>query len=117
MSTVPSSINIAFRHEDDQDSIYSEIDSESIRQLKVSNPLKESPYLKYSLAPWPQECTCNKKPRFDHDRGYNISPLRNDNRNRIRNYYDGDERQIIRNWIKERNEWEIQRSNESMTII
>ena len=112
MSTVPSSINIVLRHDDDQDSIYSENDSESISQL----PMNESPYLKYSLAPWPQERTCNKALRFDHDRGYNISPLRHDQRHWIRNYCDGDERQKIRKWRKERNEWEMQRSKESMTI-
>jgi hypothetical protein len=106
MSAVPSSVNIVFKHEDDQESIYSDHDFESIMQWKSSKPVNESPYSTYTLAPWPQGSPCTKKTRFDLDRGYNISPLRHDNRNWIQSHCDN-KRQTIQKWRMDRNQWEI----------
>jgi hypothetical protein len=109
MSNVPSTIHIVWNREDDQESIYSDEDFESIRYSKSSEPIHESPYLKYSLAPWPRESsTSHKKPRFDHpNRGYKISPLHRDHRNWIQTYCYENKRKNIHKWSMERNKWGI----------
>lgn len=114
MSNVPSTIIIVWNHEDDQESIYSDEDSESTRYLKSSEPIHDSPYLKYSLAPWPR----NKKPRFDHpNRGYKISPLHRGHRNWIQTYCYENKRKNIQKWSMERNKWGISKGiEESMGI-